>query len=458
MKRLLSVVGVAVLVAPMLLSKPAFAQDGGFGGDSIDLSGLLGGGDRGGRGGNGNRGPTIPTSQDMFVEIQQTLKKGKTPLDKPQEKALQSLLSTELVALSDKIQLLRNNNNNNNNNNFPNNFPQDQPAAAANAGGGRGGGRGGRGGAGGDQAGQPAANNNNQQNQQPSAQTIQVDTITSLKNDDFIDNKLGGFLTPEQVALVKKAKADDKTNATCLGGLLDRYYNQLQNNGNRGNNNNNNNNNQNNNNNNANQKRPNGQAYCMTQTATPAERLEPIRKVLAKGNLPLAKDKDAFAEVFMKAQLQDLETSLRSGLTNNGGNRGNNNNNNRNNNPQQVIQTTLDGIYKKVEGTLNPMQADTLKRWHFEQMLSRNGIDALVAIEGIMDTPMTDEQIARATAMWTEVRKQLTDQAKAAGVQLSDKNRDSAAMNKILATMDPAQDASYRLAIKYGPTNAASAK
>ena len=63
---------------------------------------------------------------------------------------------------------------------------------------------------------------NQQNNQQPSAQAIQVDTITSLKNDDFIETKLVGFLTPEQVALVKKAKADDKTNATCLGGLLDR--------------------------------------------------------------------------------------------------------------------------------------------------------------------------------------------------------------------------------------------
>ena len=113
------------------------------------------------------------------------------------------------------------------------------------------------------------------------------------------------FLSPEQTALVQKAHAEDKSNATCLGGLLDRYYQQMNNHESRKpeselqqsttyNNNNNNNNNQ---------TRPNGQKYCMTTQATPSERLEPIRKVLAKGNIPLAKDKEIIAETFMKAEL-----------------------------------------------------------------------------------------------------------------------------------------------------------
>jgi hypothetical protein len=113
--------------------------------------------------------------------------------------------------LTDKIQTLRNNNNNGNNSNFPQNEQ----------------GRGGRGG----------ANNNQPQNAQASEQAIKIDTITSLKNDDFLATKLPLFLSPEQTALVQKARAEDKSNSTCLGGLLDRYYQQLNSNNNRGNNN-----------------------------------------------------------------------------------------------------------------------------------------------------------------------------------------------------------------------------
>jgi hypothetical protein len=188
----------------------------------------------------------------------------------------------------------------------------------------------------------------------------------------------------------------------------------------------------------------------MAQEATPAERLEPIRKVLAKGNMPLAADKSTIAEVFMKAQLQDLEAALRSGLTNNNqGGRGNNNNNR--NNPQQIIQSTLDGIYKKVEGTLKPEQADTLKMWHYTQMLSRSPIDALIAVNAMQDTPLSDEQVAKVTAAWPELRRQIEDLAKAAKQQITDKQRDSAAMAKILDMLDPPQVVSYQLAKKYGP-------
>jgi hypothetical protein len=413
MKKLMYVLAVAMVMIPVMgLLTPVYAQ---FDGD-VDLSGLLNDGGRGG-GRGGNRGPQIPVSSDMLAQIKDTLKKGKTPLEGPQEKQVKSLLDMEIVTLTDKIQLLRNNNNNNNNN-YNNN----------------GGNRGG--------------NNNQQQNQQQSDQAVKIDTITSLKNDDFIATKLSGFLTPEQVALVQKAHADDKSNSTCLGGMLDRYYQALNNN-NRGNNNNNYNNNNNNNNNN-NQTRPNGQKYCMTAQSTPAERLEPIRKVLAKGNLPLAKDKDMFAEVFMKAELQDLETALRAGLTNNNQGGGRGNNNNRNNNPQQIIQSSTDNMYKKVEELLKPEQAATLKSWHYTQMLGRSPIDSLIAVNAMQDTPLSDEQIAKVTAAWPEYRDQIQRAAKAAGKNVDSKTVDSAAMTKILDMLEPSQVASYQLAKKYG--------
>jgi len=415
MKKLMFAMAVALFMIPSLgMMSPVYAQ---FDGD-VDLSSILngGGGERGGNRG-GNRGPQIPDSMIMFKEIQDTLKKGKTPMDKAQEKPIQNVLNMEIVTLTDKIQLLRNNNNNNN----PN---------FNNQAGGRGGG------------------NNPQQNPQQNDQAIKIDTITSLKNDDFLATKLSLFLSPEQTALIQKTRAEDKSNSTCLGGLLDRYYQQLNSN-NRGNNQNYNNNNNNNNNNN--QTRPNGQKYCMTVQATPSERLEPIRKVLAKGNLPLAKDKDMIAEVFMKAELQDLETALRAGLTNNNnqGGRGNNNNN-RNNNPQQIIQSSVDGMYKKVEELLRPDQAATLKTWHYTQMLGRTPIDSLIAVNAMQDTPLSEEQIAKVTAAWPEYRNQIQQAAKAAGKNVDAKTIDSAAMNKILDMLEPSQVASYQLAKKYG--------
>jgi len=429
MKKLMFVMAVAAFAIPVLgLMSPAYAQ---FDGD-VDLSGLLNGGDRGGGNRGNNRGPQIPDSKLMFKEIQDTLKKGKTPMEKAQEKPVQNLLDTEVVMLTDKIQLLRNNNNNNNQN-FPNNFPQGEQN------------RGGRGGT------QPA---NAQQNQQQSEQAIKVDTITSLRNEDFLATKLAGFLTPEQVAVVQKAHAEDKANANCLGGLLDRYFQQMNSRGNQ-----NQNQNQNfNNNNNNNQTRPNGQKYCMTVQATPSERLEPIRKVLAKANMPLAKDKEIFAETFMKAELQDLETALRTALTNNNqGGRGNNNQN-RNNNPQQLIQSSIDGMYKKVEEMLNPPQAATLKTWHYTQMLGRSPIDSLIAVNAMQDTPLSDEQIAKVTAAWPELRNSIQQAARAANKTVDAKTIDAAAMSKILEMLEPSQVVSYQLAKKYGPEAAAGGK
>ncbi len=420
-----------LITAMMVLAAPLYAQE-----DSIDvtniLNGLGGGNNQGGRGGRGNQ-PVIPDSKQMFLDIEAALKKGKTPLEDPQKKPLQSLLNSEIVALTDQIQLIRNGYENNNQNNQ------------------QGRGRGG--------------NNNQQNNQQPSQTAIQVDTITQLKNQDFIDTKLSLFLSPEQVALIKKTAADDKAkNSTCLQGMLDHYYQYVQN-PNRGNNNQNNNNqnfnrggnNQNNNNQN-NQTRPNGMKYCMAIEATSSDRLDPIRKVLAKGNMPLAKDKEVLADAMMKAELSELQDAFRKDLTGNnnnnnqGGRGGNQNNRNGNQDPRQLIQKTTDNIYKKVETTLNPQQAETLRDWHYTQILGRGGIEALVAIEALADTPLTDEQVAKVTAAWPEYRKKIQDLAKQTNQSITDKQRDSTAMNRILDDfLEPPQIASYKLAVKYGP-------
>jgi hypothetical protein len=447
MKRLLFLMAVIILLVPTHF--PLHGQDGGFGGggDSIDITGMLG--DRGGRGGGGFGGPgngrggiQLPESRLLFADIQSALKKGKTPLDKSQEKPLRSMLDQEVVNLSDRVQLLRQNSNNSN----------------FDAGGGFPGGRGDFGGGGfppgggdfgggfprgGNAPASPDAAGGNGNNALANTLAVQTETIASLKNDDFLENKLPAFLTPEQVALIQKAKAADKDNTTCLGGLLDRVSPVNQNNG-RGNNNRGNFNNFNNN-----SKKTNGQAFCMTAEATASDRLEPIRKELAKGNLPLAKDKETIAEVFMKSQIKDLEDALRATLTAGfAGNRGGGNTANRNSNPQLVIQSSTDNIYKKAAAMLNPQQSETLKKWQYQQILERGGIEALIGIEAMQNTPLTDEQIARLTAAWPELRTQLQNAAKTANKNVSAKDLDSAAMAKILDMLEPPQVASYQQASK----------
>jgi hypothetical protein len=433
MKRILFVLAITILMVP--IHYPLHAQDGGFGGggDSVDITGILG--DRGGRGGfngqgnNGRGAIQMPESKTLFSDIQSALKKGKTPLDKSQEKPLRSMLDQEVVNLSDRVQLIRQNNNNNNN------FDS--------GGGGFQGGRGGNFNGTPDQAG-------GGNNALASTLAVQTETIASLKNDDFIQNKLPAFLTPEQVALIQKVKAADKENATCLGGLLDRISPLNQNNGGRGNNNRGNFNNNFNFNNNA--KKTNGEAFCMTAEATASDRLEPIRKELAKGNLPLAKDKETIAEAFMKSQIKDLEDSLRTTLTASfSGNRnGGGNSSNRSTNTQLVIQSGTDEIYKKAAAMLNPPQAESLKDWQYDQFVARGGSETLIGIEAMQNTPLTDDQIARITAAWPELRNQIQAASKAANKNLSAKELDNAVMKKILDMLAPAQIASYQDALKYG--------
>jgi hypothetical protein len=187
----------------------------------------------------------------------------------------------------------------------------------------------------------------------------------------------------------------------------------------------------------------------MTAEATASDRLEPIRKELAKGNLPLAKDKETIAEVFMKSQIKDLEDALRATLTASfSGNRGGGNSTNRTTNPQLVIQSATDDMYKKAAAMLNPQQSETLKKWHYEQILARGGIEALIGIEAMQSTPLTDEQIARITAAWPELRTQLQNAAKTANKNVSAKDLDNAAMAKILDMLEPPQAASYQQASK----------
>jgi hypothetical protein len=457
MKSFLFAVAVTILLIPV--GRPMHGQDGGFGGggDSVDITGILGdrGGGRGGfNGGNNGRGAIqLPDSKIMFSDIQSALKKGKTPLDKSQEKPLRSMLDQEVVNLSDRVQLLRQNNNNNN-------FDS--------GGGGFQGGRdfGGGGGfppGGGDfpPGGFQRGGNNPSTPNQPGGENnalantlaVQTEVIANLKNDDFLQNKLPAFLSPEQVALIQKVKAADKENATCLGGLLDRISPLNQNNGGRGNNNNNNRGNFNNNFNfNNNAKKTNGQAFCMAADATASDRLEPIRKELAKGNIPLAKDKETIAEVFMKSQIKDLEDALRTTLTSSfAGNRnGGGNSPNRNTNVQLVIQSGTDAIYKKAAAMLNPPQAESLKDWQYDQLLARGGIETLIGIEAMQNTPLTDEQIARVTAAWPELRNQLQIAAKTANKNVSAKELDNAATAKVVDMLEPPQVASYKDALKYG--------
>src|SRR4051794_30579913 len=137
-----------LITAMMVLAAPLYAQE-----DSIDVTNILnglGGGNNNGRGGRGNQ-PQIPVALDMLTEIKTALKNGKTPLvDKAQEKQVQSLLNTEIVALTDQIQVLRGNDSNNQNN--QNN-------------------QGGRG-----RGGTPQNNTQNNQQNQPSQTAITVET------------------------------------------------------------------------------------------------------------------------------------------------------------------------------------------------------------------------------------------------------------------------------------------
>jgi hypothetical protein len=198
--------------------------------------------------------------------------------------------------------------------------------------------------------------------------------------------------------------------------------------------------------NNNNSKKTDGLPFCMTQEATASARLEPIRKVLAAGNLPLASDKESFAEIFMKSQIKDLEDGLRTSVT--GAFPGNRGGFNRNNNQERIIQSSTDDMYKKVEMMLEPAQAETLKKWHLNQILSRGGVDPLITVEAMQDTPLSDDQIARVNVAFPEYRNQILSAAKSSKQNPSPKDLDNAATAKVLNLLDAKQIASYQAAKK----------
>jgi hypothetical protein len=430
MNKRLVLIAYAILVIPMV--RPLHAQDGGFGGgDSIDVTGALNGRGGFGRSGFNRGGPIIPDSKSMLSDIRSALNKGKTPIEKSQEMPLKSMLDTELVALTDRIQLLQANRNQNRGagGDFPQaGFPVNSDGGGAQA-----------------------------NNAQPNTLDIEMETLTILKNDDFLDNKLAAVLSPEQLALVQKTKAEDKDNSTCLGGLLDRAASLSQVAG-RGNNsfNNRRNGNANGRGNETSNLKSNGQPFCMAAEATATQRLEPIRRVLAKGNLPLSAEKEPLAEAFMKSQIKDLEDAIRAGLAKSyNGNRGGNVVNSRNNNPDLVVQSTTDSIYQKAGTLLNPAQAESLKKWRYKEILDRGGIETLIGVEAMQNTPLNDEQIARVTAAWPEFQSQIQEAAKAAKKKSSTKELDSASTAKVLEMLEPAQVASYESARKYDSEGAA---
>src|SRR5262249_910775 len=113
-----------------------------------------------------------------------------------------------------------------------------------------------------------------------------------------------------------------------------------------------------------------------------------------------------------------------------------------------IIQTATDNMYKKAGTLLNPPQTESLKKWHYQQILDRGGMESLISIESMQNTPLSDEQIARVTAAWSELRNQQLNAAKAAKKNPSDKELDSATMPKVLEMLEPAQIASYQDAKK----------
>src|SRR6185295_8821830 len=108
------------------------------------------------------------------------------------------------------------------------------------------------------------------------------------------------------------------------------------------------------------------------------------------------------------------------------------------------IQTSTDHLYKKVWEILTPAQAETLKKWHYNQILNRGGIDALITIEELQGTPLNADQIARVTVAFPEFRNQLQAAAKASNKNTPAKDLDQSAMVKVLAYLEPPQVASFQ--------------
>jgi hypothetical protein len=314
---------VLSLLTIVLLAFPAFAQD-----DVIltggDIDALLGGGrgnqNRGGRGNNNQQ--QIPDPLFFYEDVKALLKDNKVPLDKNQEKALQTFLNTETTAMRTALE-----------------------AQFQNRGGNRG---------------------NNRE------ATILTDLVAAVtKHNAELLTEMKAALTPDQVALVTKAEKDKKV-CTVMVDLINfqelrtRLNNNANNNnqggrgpggfgdfggdfgdlfggggnqgGGRGGNNNFNQQNQ------ILQTLPD-RASCVWRDTTPAQRVAVLGDVLTKGKKPLTAEQTTKFTALFEPRMKMLVDELKAKdpqidqLVNSLGNPNRNNNNFQNQNQQQQQQT-----------------------------------------------------------------------------------------------------------------------
>jgi hypothetical protein len=340
MKKLVTLTLTAITA--LTLAMPAFAQDefvltGG------DIDALLGGGRNNNQNRNNNQ-PQIPDPITMFEELKALLKNNKASLDKNQEKALQTFLNTETVAMRTALEAQ-----------FQN--------------------RGGRGG-----------NNNN--NQLTIIQDLQTE-VTKHNAELLTEIKAG--LTPDQVNLLTKAEKDKKVCTVMVDlvnfqALRTRFQNQQNNfrgggpggfdgggldnlpigldlggggGGNRGGG------NRGGNNNFQNQISSllPERASCTSKNSKPAERVAVLGDIMTKGKKPLTADQEAkfapMAEKHVAAILEELKTKDQNvdRMINDLNNQGNNNNQNNqtqaNQTPPQInVQTITNNIVNTILSNL----------------------------------------------------------------------------------------------------------
>jgi hypothetical protein len=335
MKKVLS------LFAFVLLAMPAYAQDevvltGG------DIDALLGGGNRNNRGGRGNNNqPQIPDPVLFYEDVKALLKNSKVPLDKNQEKALQTLLNSETTKMRTDLEA------------------QFQ-------------GRGNRG-------------NNNQQND---LTRIRDFAAAVDKHNAALLTESKAALQPDQASLVDKAAKDKKVCSVLIDMInFDQLRQRFANNnnnfrggggpggfeggfdlgalgldfpqgggGNRGNNNNNNFQNQ---IQNIIPTRPS----CTSKDSTTPQRVAVLGDILTKGKKPLTADQETKVAALVEAKIKTMMDELRAAdpqierFVNDLANQARNNNNQNNQNqpaqtPQVNVQTLTNNIVNTIMSNL----------------------------------------------------------------------------------------------------------
>lgn len=310
---------LSLVIAFVLLAMPAFAQDE-FVLSNSDIDALMGGGNRsGGRGGRGNQNqPQLPDPIVWFAEIKDLLKNNKVALDKNQEKALQTFLDKETVAIRTEVE------------------------AGFNRGRGN-------------------QNNNNSQ----MAMLPDLTAALTKHNTEFMTEVKAG-LTPDQVALLTKAEKDKKVCSVALDLVnFQAVRTRLQQN---------NNNNRNNNfdggmsvelmevlgiqsggTQNRGGSQPNqtqqflqlfpDRASCTQSNSTTAQRLAVLGDILTKGKKPFTPEQSTTVSALIEAKMKAITDELKAKYSNmdqmlNSLNQNNNNNNqNRGNQNQNQNQT-----------------------------------------------------------------------------------------------------------------------